>query len=98
MPPCAILVEALDVLEAKSAASTSRVRRPRNCASSAQPAPDAPPPMTQTSYVAESDWRKVSARVDMPLSRQVYRILPWCRRLTTLAKDRYSTSCLDSRN
>src|SRR5689334_24161476 len=43
-------VEALEVAEPKSPASTRTVFKPRSCASNAQPAPEAPPPITQTSY------------------------------------------------
>src|SRR5581483_7703641 len=43
-------VEALEVAEPKSPASTTTVFKPRSCASNAQPAPAAPPPITQTSY------------------------------------------------
>jgi hypothetical protein len=45
------LVEALEVAETKSAASSKTVRNPRSSASSAHPAPVAPPPITQTSNV-----------------------------------------------
>src|ERR1700722_5827874 len=44
-----IFVDLLEVAPAKSPASTSTVFKPRSCASSAQPAPVAPPPMTHTS-------------------------------------------------
>src|SRR5271155_5594933 len=58
-----IFVDLLEVAPAKSPASTRTVFKPRSCASSAQPAPVAPPPMTQTS----NDWplmlESVSSRV-----------------------------------
>src|SRR5277367_4427732 len=58
-----IFVDLLEVAPAKSRASTRTVFRPRSCASSAQPAPVAPPPITQTS----NDWLwmldSVSSRV-----------------------------------
>src|SRR5438128_2254294 len=44
-----ILVAALDVAPAKSPASSSTVRIPRSCASSAQAEPVAPPPITHRS-------------------------------------------------
>src|SRR5258708_7691840 len=44
-----ILVAALEVAPAKSPASRSTVRIPRNCASSAQAEPVAPPPITHRS-------------------------------------------------
>src|SRR5258706_10324120 len=44
-----IFVAALEVAPAKSPASRSNVRIPRNCASSAQAEPVAPPPITHKS-------------------------------------------------
>src|SRR5690348_7813235 len=49
-PPWMSFVEALEVAEPKSPASTRTVFKPRSCASKAQPAPEAPPPITQRSY------------------------------------------------
>src|SRR5687768_1994519 len=46
------LLERLEVPEAKSRASSSATDNPRLAASSAQPAPVAPPPMTTTSKVS----------------------------------------------
>ena len=43
------LLDRLDVPEAKSRASTSPTDSPRVAASSADPAPTTPPPMTRTS-------------------------------------------------
>src|ERR1035438_6561723 len=60
-----ILVDLLDVAPAKSPASTSTVFKPRSCASRAQPAPVAPPPITQTSNDFASMLRSVSSRLLM---------------------------------
>jgi len=52
-------VEALEVADAKSEASIRTVLSPRNCESSAQPEPVAPPPITQTSK--DLFWMSLSA-------------------------------------
>src|SRR5438876_9240851 len=60
-----IFVDLLEVAPAKSPASTSTVSKPRRRASSAQPAPVAPPPITQTSKDSLPMVRSISSRLLM---------------------------------
>src|SRR5580700_8742191 len=75
-----IFVDLLEVAPAKSPASTSTVFKPRSCASSAQPAPVAPPPITQTSNAWLLILDSVSSRVligsPAPNSGSAGRMLP----------------------
>src|SRR5437868_280342 len=73
MPPCTSFEDFDDVPEAKSPFSINAVRRPRDAASSATPAPVMPPPTTRTSNGSSARrWRLEARSNPSPMRRSRY--------------------------